>query len=177
MDWSCEITWRSDVTSVSHTILPRAVCFATSHPANHAICSYIDLSGYASGPIRIYLFIDYIITNLIFYKIKERLQKNCFLLLSRLMLQGYVCLPAATFNLSSADNLFKQFGPRSGPIKCLAWSGSKPFDTDSIPERIFWKSESRKKSANKQKIMKNYPAYKELQKNLENSTLIFQNTC
>ena len=47
--------------SVSHAILPRAVWFATSRPADHAICSYIDLSGYASGPIRIRLFIDYII--------------------------------------------------------------------------------------------------------------------
>ena len=46
---------------VSHAILPRAVCFATSRPANHAICSFIDLSGYASGPIRKCLFIDYII--------------------------------------------------------------------------------------------------------------------
>ena len=46
---------------VSHAILPRAVCFATSCQANHAICSYIDLSGYASGPIRKCLFIDYII--------------------------------------------------------------------------------------------------------------------
>ena len=46
---------------VSQAILPRAVCFATSRPANHAICSYIDSSGYASGPIRECLFIDYII--------------------------------------------------------------------------------------------------------------------
>ena len=46
---------------VSHAILPRAVCFATSHQANHAICSFIDSSGHASGPIRICLFIDYII--------------------------------------------------------------------------------------------------------------------
>ena len=46
---------------VSHAILPRAVCFAMSLPANHAICSYIDSSGYASGPIRMCLFIDYII--------------------------------------------------------------------------------------------------------------------
>ena len=37
---------------VSHAILPGAVCFATSRLANHAICSYIDSSGYASGPIR-----------------------------------------------------------------------------------------------------------------------------
>ena len=46
---------------VSHAILPRAMGFATSRPANHAICSYIDSSGYASGQIRICLFIDYII--------------------------------------------------------------------------------------------------------------------
>ena len=46
---------------VSHAILPCVVCFATSCPANHAIRSYIDMSGYASGPIRICLFIDYII--------------------------------------------------------------------------------------------------------------------
>ena len=46
---------------VSQSILPRAVCFATSCSANHAICSFIDSSIYASGPIRRCLFIDYII--------------------------------------------------------------------------------------------------------------------
>ena len=46
---------------ISHTILPRVVCFAASLPATHGICSFIDSSGYASGPIRICLFIDYII--------------------------------------------------------------------------------------------------------------------
>ena len=46
---------------ISQSILPRAACFATSRPANHAICSFIDSSRYASGPIRIFLFIDYII--------------------------------------------------------------------------------------------------------------------
>ena len=46
---------------VSHAILPCAVSFATSHPANHVICSFINLSGNASRPIRIGLFIDYII--------------------------------------------------------------------------------------------------------------------
>ena len=44
----------------SHVILPPAVCFATSRPANHAICSFIDSRRYASGPIRRCLFIDYI---------------------------------------------------------------------------------------------------------------------
>ena len=28
-------------------------------PAKHVICSFVDSSGYASGPIRRYLFIDY----------------------------------------------------------------------------------------------------------------------
>ena len=51
---------------VSQSILPRAVYFATSRPANHAICSFIDSSGYASGPIRRCLFIDYIIISFIF---------------------------------------------------------------------------------------------------------------
>ena len=37
------------------------MCFATSRPANHVICSFIDPSGYESGPIRSCLFIDYII--------------------------------------------------------------------------------------------------------------------
>ena len=46
---------------VSHAILSRAVCFSTSRPANHVICNFIDSSGYASGPIRSCLFIDYII--------------------------------------------------------------------------------------------------------------------
>ena len=46
---------------VSHAIVPRAVCFATSRQANHAICSFIDSGGYASGPIKICLFMDYII--------------------------------------------------------------------------------------------------------------------
>ena len=46
---------------VSQSILPRAVCFATSRPASHAICSFIDSSGYASGPIRRCLFIGNII--------------------------------------------------------------------------------------------------------------------
>ena len=48
---------------VSRSILPRAVYFATSHLANHAICSFIDSSRYASGPIRRCLFIDNIIIN------------------------------------------------------------------------------------------------------------------
>ena len=50
---------------VSHELLPRAVSFATSHPANLAICSFIVSSGYAPGPFRRCLFIDYIISSFI----------------------------------------------------------------------------------------------------------------
>ena len=32
-------------------------------------------------------------------------------------------------HLLSVGNLYKQFGPRSGPTKCRSWSGSKLFDT------------------------------------------------
>ena len=51
------------LTSVplNHSVLPRVVCFATSRPANHAMYSFIDSSRYASGPIRICLFIMFII--------------------------------------------------------------------------------------------------------------------
>ena len=55
---------------VSHAILSHAVCFATSRPANHAICSFIDSSGYASEPIRICLFIDYITIGVIVASVK-----------------------------------------------------------------------------------------------------------
>ena len=34
--------------------------------------------------------------------------------------------------LSSANNLCKQIGPRSGPTKCRAWSGSNLFDTQMV---------------------------------------------
>ena len=46
--------------------------------------------------------------------------------------------------VTSSDNLFKQFGPRSGQ-KCSAWSGSKLFDTlicyllkNSSKELLLW---------------------------------------
>ena len=40
----------------------------------------------------------------------------------------------------SADELSKQFGPRSAQTEHWAKSGSKMFDTGSIPERIYEKS-------------------------------------
>ena len=41
--------------------------------------------------------------------------------------------------VTSGDSLCKQFGPRSGPTKCRASSGSKLFDVIGIPEIIFQK--------------------------------------
>ena len=54
-------------------------------------------------------------------------------------------------DLSSVDNICKQFGPRSGPIECRFLSGSKLFDTLIS---VFFLSDDNK-------IMKNYPACKE----------------
>ena len=64
---------------VSRSTLPRAVYFATSRPANHAICSFIDSSGYASGPIRRCLFIDYIIIeNTLSVSFDIKITRHCF---------------------------------------------------------------------------------------------------
>ena len=42
--------------------------------------------------------------------------------------------------MPSADNICKQFGPRLGPTKCRAWSGSKLFDTLMVfPTEFFQK--------------------------------------
>ena len=41
--------------------------------------------------------------------------------------------------VTSADYICKQFGPRSGPTQCQAWSGSELFDTLMIDERIIKK--------------------------------------
>ena len=38
----------------------------------------------------------------------------------------------------SADNLCKQFGPRSGPTLCRAWSWSKLFDTLMVFQKEFF---------------------------------------
>ena len=72
--------------------------------------------------------------------------------------------------LSSADNLCKQFGPRSAPTECLSWSGfywswswSKVFDTLAL---MFMKKiekanfEKKKKSADGNKCMTNHQVCK-----------------
>ena len=46
----------------------------------------------------------------------------------------FISLPARG-DLLLTDNLCKQFGPRAGPTKCRAWSGSKLFDTWIVLEK------------------------------------------
>ena len=53
--------------------------------------------------------------------------------------------------MSSADNFCEQFGPRSGPTKCRAWSGSNLFDTLMVFLKEFFKKlDFEKKSADDQ---------------------------
>ena len=50
--------------------------------------------------------------------------------------------------MSSADDLCKQFGHRSGPTECKAWSGSKLLDTLMVFLKEFFKNvDFEKKSA------------------------------
>ena len=63
----------------------------------------------------------------------------------------------------SANNLCKQFGPRSGPTKCRAWSGSNLFDILIVLQKEFFENVNfEKKISRRQKCMQNYPACKEL---------------
>ena len=56
--------------------------------------------------------------------------------------------------LSSADNICKQFGSRSGPTDCRSYSGSKLFDTLIVFLSIFWKCWFWKKSVGDNKTLK-----------------------
>ena len=75
----------------------------------------------------------------------------------------------------SADNLCKQFGPRSGPTDHLAWSGLKLFAT----LMVFKKKESKKLILKKvrswQNSVKNYPVCKEIKLNFMVNTKIIKN--
>ena len=60
--------------------------------------------------------------------------------------------------MSSADNLGKQFGPRSGATKCQALSGSKLFDTLMVfLKQFFKKVDFEKKISRQQKKAWNLP--------------------
>ena len=61
-----------------------------------------------------------------------------------------------------ADNLCKQFRPRSGPTERRSWSGSKPFDTLKVFLFFYFEIQCskfwRKKTADENKHMNNYLA-------------------
>ena len=60
---------------------------ATSRPANHAIYSNIDSNGYAFGPIRRCLFIDYVI-NLLSNLFKIRIVNNTEVIFKYIDVEG-----------------------------------------------------------------------------------------
>ena len=64
--------------------------------------------------------------------------------------------------LSSADKLCKQSGPRSGPTKRQAWSGSKLFDTLMVFLKDLFEKVNFQNNPQMTKSMQNYPACKEL---------------
>ena len=64
-DGSCEMSRRSDVNSRKPCNITSCGVLPTSRLANHAICSFIESIGNASGPIRRCLFIDYKINPII----------------------------------------------------------------------------------------------------------------
>ena len=61
----------------------------------------------------------------------------------------------------SAENFCKQFGPRSSPTKCRAWSGSKLIDTLMVFLKEFFENVDFEKYRQTTKSMKNYPLGKE----------------
>ena len=67
----------------------------------------------------------------------------------------------------TAYNLCKQTGPRSGTIKCRAWSGSNLFDTQMVfLKEFFEKVDFEKKISRRQKSMKNFPVGNELNESM-----------
>ena len=78
-------------------------------------------------------------------------EEICFLI----FLINTKCINSAPILVSSADNLCKQFGPRSGLTKCRVWSGSKLCDTLMVSLIEFLrKLLFKKKTAGKKKTCK-----------------------
>ena len=106
---------------------------------------------------------------------------NCwlnFIDVNHLLYMHIVYYWPASEDSSSADNLFKQFGPRSSPTKCrgLIWIQSV-WHSNGILERIFWKNLFwKKKISRRRKIMKQNPACKELRVSFTNKKLEWRDT-
>ena len=67
------------------------------------------------------------------------------------------CLPVV-----SADKLYKQFGPRSGPTKRRAFYGFKLLDTPMVFLKEFFENVDFEKISRRQKGRQNYPVGKVL---------------
>ena len=73
-------------------------------------------------------------------------------------MQKEVTISLALYLLvSSADNLCKQIRPRSGPTKCLAWSGSILFDTQMVFLKELFEKVDFEKNQQTAKKHENFP--------------------
>ena len=96
---------------------------------------------------------------IIFLTLIQNLHFGTYIMSKKIVLvKKYAVLSGVLFGLtlcllvSSADNLCKQFGPRSGLTEHWAWSGSKLFDILMvILKEVFEKSGFWKKSAGHKK--------------------------
>ena len=71
------------------------------------------------------------------------LKSKLFVIIAQCFLNSF----DASGDLSSSDNLCKQFGPRSGPTECRSLSGSKLFDTLIVFLKDFFEKVYFEKSA------------------------------
>ena len=113
--------------------------------------------------VQVYTFIyclNSILADTVIINIEIPLQSFCYIS----VLLWYVWLNQMTtlilcLLVSSADNLCKQFGSRSGPTKRRSWSGSKQFDTVGnfeksliIGKNTTTKISIRQKACNRQRV-------------------------
>ena len=93
-------------------------------------------------------------------------------LLVRLLINVNYFHPTMQRISSSADNLCKQFGPRSGPTECRSRSGPKQLDTLMVFLKVFFEKVNFEISEQTTdfKRMKNYPACKELRATSQESS-------
>ena len=70
--------------------------------------------------------------------------------------------------VSPADNLCKQFGPRSGPTKCQAWSGYKLFDTLMVLLKEFFENVDFEKNQQTEKKRALLPSRQRVKKKWSN---------
>ena len=84
------------------------------------------------------------LTHSIKWRIGKLYTLSCKLQIFKFWMSPILSLLVMT--LSSADNLCKQFGPRSGPTECRSRFGSKPFDTLTVFLKEFFEKVNLEKS-------------------------------